>query len=334
MGMRIVLFILLFFTHSCLADQLIVEPEKGREPILSFINHAKSSIELVMYGLTDNELIDALIHAKNNGKKVTILLESKPYRAEDENHFAMRELRANQLEINKANPDFKLLHQKTLLIDQQTAIVMTFNFTHSSFKNERNFALVVTDPAEVLEIQRVFNADSEHKAISVHHSHLVWSPNNSREKILELLQGAKTSIKIYAEGLSDYQTIGTLAKAARSGVSTQILMSDESNSSHSSRKFDYLTRAGVKMRFSKNYMIHAKVIIIDGKRAVLGSINLTKPSIDNNRELSVITEDPAVIGELNKTFNSDWMEANFSKKLIVKEVVTLLRKMISDIEFR
>ena len=324
------LIVLLFFScfSTCFAsEQLIIEPEMGRAPILSLMNDAKSSIKLVIYGLTDEQFINALIKAKNKGKNVQVLLEPKPYRAEGENTSAMQKLHADDIALQQPNPDFKLLHQKTLLIDQNYAVIMTFNFTHSTFKKERNFALIITDPAELQEIQNVFSADWQHKNIAVNNPNLVWSPNNSREKILELIHQAHSSIKIYAEGLSDYRVIGALAKAARSGANVQVLMSAEWNK-RDNKKFAYLSKAGVNVRFSKNYMIHAKVILIDQKRALLGSINLTKPSMDDNRELSVITNSANIVNALNSTFDTDWREANFPKKYAKKEVLRFLKQVL------
>ncbi len=261
-----------------------------------------------MYGLTDKRLIDALIQAQHNGKKVRILLEHHPYKNEGENISSSNLLQDAHINLQWANPEFKLTHQKTLLLDQQDALVMTFNLTNSSFKKQRNFAVLITNPSTVQEIQTVFNSDWQHKNISVENPNLIWSPNNSREKLLDLIYHAKSAIKIYAQSLSDYKIIGALAKAARSGIKVQILTSSNNSTTHS-KKFDYLTHAGVKIRFSKNYIIHAKVIMIDRQLAVVGSINLTKASIDDNRELAVITQDPKIIAELITTFNHDWDNA-------------------------
>ena len=57
-------------------------------------------------------------------------------------------------------------------------------------------------------------------------------------------------------------------------------------------------------------MIHAKVFIIDNEKAVIGSINLTRASLDDNRELAVITEDPTVLKQLIHTFDQDWKSEN------------------------
>lgn len=298
---------LLLFTSPLFADELIIEPDAGRAPLLSAMQHAKSSVELVMYGFTDERFMDALIAAKNQGKNVQVLLEPSPYRAADENERAIHALQNNHVNLQWPDSHFKLTHQKTFLFDQQTALVMSFNLTHSSFTRERNFALLITNPEEVREIQRVFSADWAHQTVSVENPNLVWSPDNSREKILRLIRSAKSDIDIYAQDISDYQTIGALAKAARAGVKVRIIMSARPEKFHN-KKLAYLRRAGVLIHNSHHYYIHAKVMIVDHERALVGSINFTKPSMDSNRELSVITDDREVIQQLSKTFVLDWQD--------------------------
>lgn len=303
---RILLFIItLFITTLTFADELIIEPNNGRAPIINAINNAKSSIDLIMYGLTDPALIRALIHAKNAGKNVTVLLEPHPYESENENTLAINLLKNANIPVETPNPTFQLTHEKTLIIDNNEAFIMTFNFTRSSFSTERNFALVINNPNEIQEIKNVMRADSEHKNIAVKEPDLIFSPNNSRAKLMSFIQNAKSTIKIYAQDISDYQIIGALAKAAKNNITVEIITSSTLTSKNKN-KYAYLTRAGVVLHFRKNYYIHAKVIIIDNKAAILGSINLSQPSIEDNRELSIITTNPAIIQTLNSQFKQDF----------------------------
>jgi len=306
-------FIFFFFSSFSVAEKLIIEPDAGRAPLLAAIKNAKSSIDIVMYGFTDEAFINALVAAKNHGKNVNVLLEPQPYKAENENNKTIRQLHAENIQLQWPDPSFKLTHQKTLIFDQQSAIVMTFNLTHASFNRERNFALILTEPNEVQEIKQVFDADWTHQNITVTHPNLLWSPNNSREKILRFIQSARSEIKIYAQDVTDYQTIGALANAARTGVNVKILLS-ASAEKWQSRKFSFLKKSGVMIHRSRHYYIHAKVMMIDHQRAILGSINLTKPSLDDNRELSVITQDADVIKQLNDTFDHDWGTSPRAKK--------------------
>lgn len=300
------IFFFFFLLTPCFASQqLIIEPDAGTKPLIDAIDHAKSSVRLVMYGLTEPSLIEAFVRAKNQGKDVKILLQRTPYKNENENNDAIKLLETNQVPLEFADGDFQLTHQKTLLLDDRDAIIMTFNLTRSTFSKERNFALVIDDPAIVREIQQVFSQDWKHDITPTHSSRLVWSPDNSREQIMALIQSARSTIQIYAQGLSDYQIIGELARAARRGVKVDILTSaDESTKTRG--KFAYLEKAGCTIRFSKHYVIHAKVIIIDKQKAMLGSINLTKPSINKNRELAIITNDSSVVNQLEQTFQKDF----------------------------
>lgn len=299
---RIILSFLLVLSLPVWADQLIIEPDMGRKPLLDAINNSQHSIELVMYGFTDKELLDALILKKNQGKTVKVILESNPYKSETENNKAIAAFNSQELTWQGHIPPYRLIHQKTLILDGSKAIVMTFNFTHSTFKNERNFALIIDDPRRVKAIDSLFSADWNHIAASSADPDLIISPDNSRDQLLTLINHAKNSIKIYAQGLNDYKIIGALANASRRSVTVQIVTSNRIRD----KQIKYLQRAGVTIHYSKKLMIHAKVFIIDNQKAVIGSINLTRASLDDNRELSVITRDTKVIEQLNNTFTHDW----------------------------
>ncbi len=286
----------------------MIEPDAGRAPLIQAISHATSSIDLVMYGLTDEAFIHALTDAKNQGKKVTLLLQPVPYKSEHENDRAIRDFVREKIQLCWPDKSIRLTHQKTFILDDKTAIVMTFNLTHASFRNERNVALVLTDPAEVHEIRAVFDADCAHQHVTVTQPDLLWSPDNSREKLLSLIRSARMDLKIYAESITDHQIIGALASAARRGVSVTILLPEASEKWHD-RKLLFLTKSGVLIRHPRDLYIHAKVMLIDREKAVIGSINLTKASLDDNRELSVITRDSAVLTQLNELFENDWRKS-------------------------
>lgn len=296
--------LLLFLITPVFADQLIVEPDNGREPVLNLIKEAKQSVKLVMYGLTDDLLLNAVIQKKLNGQTVRVILEQHPYKAENENNKAISKLNANHIPWQGSMPPLRLIHQKTLLIDGRYALVMTFNFTKSTFKNERNFGLLIDNPKQVKAIESLFSADWNHILAPPLSSDLIISPYDSREAFLFHINHAKRSIRIYAQTISDFKIIGALAKSAQRGVRVEILTPRKIRK----KQADYLTRSGVILHQSKHYYIHAKALIIDDQKAIIGSTNLTRASLDDNRELSVISYDKTVIRQLNTTFNSDWQK--------------------------
>lgn len=299
-------FILYFLYLTCYADQLIIEPEMGRAPLIKAMEESKQSVKLVMYGFTDETLLNSLIKKKLANKTVQVILEKEPYKAIDENKKVITKLKTHHIPWQGSIPPHRLIHQKTLLVDNEKVIVMTFNFTHSSFKNERNFGLIIDDAKRVKAINTLFSADWNHVPNQAPDTDLLLSPDNSRQALLKFINTAKRSIKVYAQSINDYKIVGALASKARKGVEVSILTSHKPRE----KQANYLEQAGVKIAISKHYYIHAKVIIVDNEQAVLGSINLTKPSFDNNRELAVITRDKTVISQLNNTFHQDWSQAN------------------------
>lgn len=298
--------ILLLLALPIWADQLIIEPDMGRKPIINAINDAHHSIQLVMYGFTDKQLLNAIMQQNKQHRTVNIILEPTPYKAESENHQTIAQLDDKHIAWQAGAPAFRLTHQKTLIIDGRKAIIMTFNFTNSSFNNQRNFALILDDSRQVNDIATVFSADWNHIPSDNHTSRLIFSPDDSRHKLIALIDGAKRTLNIYAQSISDFKIVGALAKAARRGVTVQILTSANIRE----KQANYLARAGVIIHRSKHLYIHAKVIIIDQREAVIGSINLTRASLDHNRELAVITDDTSVIKQLVSTFNSDWSKTD------------------------
>lgn len=289
------------------ADQLIIEPDMGRTPILNAIQSTQHSLNLVMYGLTDQTLLNALIKQKQRGRTVKVILEQSPYKFSDENTKAIQQLQDNKIDWLGKIPPFRLIHQKTLIIDNHEAMVMTFNFTGSTFKKTRNFGLVLTDPQEVKEIAQYFSADWNYQPFVGKSTHLIWSPDNSRERIIAAIKQARQSILMYAQSVGDYKVVGELANAARSGVEIDILTSKKLIP----KLANYLKRAGVQVRYDNHYYIHAKAMIIDNKTSIIGSTNLTRQSLDDNRELSVITNDANVIKQLTSVFKADWNESTY-----------------------
>ncbi|RME85947.1 MAG: hypothetical protein D6775_01455, partial [Caldilineae bacterium] len=53
-------------------------------------------------------------------------------------------------------------------------------------------------------------------------------------------------------------------------------------------------------------LIHAKVILADESRALVGSINLSYASLELNRELGVLTAEPQVLARLQQVLADDW----------------------------
>ncbi len=63
---------------------------------------------------------------------------------------------------------------------------------------------------------------------------------------------------------------------------------------------------GVKVHKQKNLRVHAKLLIVDSERALLGSMNIDRSAFDLRRELGITISDPSVVARLRETFDTDW----------------------------
>ncbi|MGO4396459.1 phospholipase D-like domain-containing protein, partial [Variovorax sp. M-6] len=52
--------------------------------------------------------------------------------------------------------------------------------------------------------------------------------------------------------------------------------------------------------------LHAKMMLADGERAIVGSINLAPGSFDGRRELAIETDHPGTVQRLEETAQRDW----------------------------
>jgi cardiolipin synthase len=289
---------------------LFVEPDDGSGPVLAAIGSARSSVEVVVYLLTDRPVIDALIAAHRRGVVVRVMLEKDPYGSGPGSASAYDQLQDAGVQVRWANPVFALTHEKAVVVDGQAALIMTLNLVYSAFHGNREYGVITTHPAEVAEVLAGFNADWERRAFKPQAPSLLWSDANTRRKLLELIDGARTSLLLEQEALQDRELLQHLASAARRGVEVQVITPPDSGGSDPNRRGrEQLASAGAGVRTLEKPKMHAKIIVADGSRAVVGSANITYSGMDNNRELGILVDEPEIVGRLVETFETDWAHA-------------------------
>ena len=295
------------------AIELFVEPGDGLQPILGAINGAKKTLSVEIYMLTSPEVISSVIAAKDRGVGVRVLLEHDPFNPADPAHplptnfAAAKTFKAAGVPFKWTSKRFVYTHEKALVADSATAVIMTANLTKSAFIKNREYGVIDRIPADAAAVQAIFDADWEDKPASFGGSNLVVSPDNSRSKLTDFISSAKKSIIIQDEVMGDPALFKLLGQKARAGLDVRVEMARFSEGGTNKTEHDQLQAVGVSnIRFLSAPILHAKQVIIDGRRAYLGSINLTTNSLDKNRELGVIVDDAAVVKELSDTAEADW----------------------------
>jgi phosphatidylserine/phosphatidylglycerophosphate/cardiolipin synthase-like enzyme len=286
----------------------IVEPDSGRQPVLDFIGGARQSLDVEIYELTDRRIVAALEAASARGVQVRVLAEPLP-NGKPVNANTMSELARKGVLTRDTSPAFRLTHEEVIVADASSALVMTMNLVAETFDGSRDFALYDADPSDVAEIEAVFQADWNRAPADLADPMLLWSPINSRDRLLTLINSATSSLDLYAEELTDKAVIASLVSASAAGVRVRLLMTDTGSHDPARPGRATLKAAGAQVRLQVKPFVHAKVVIADDAAAFAGSENLTASSLDDNRELGLLTFDPAMIAALGGTFEQDWSYA-------------------------
>ncbi|MEI8092371.1 MAG: phospholipase D-like domain-containing protein [bacterium] len=130
-------------------------------------------------------------------------------------------------------------------------------------------------------LRTIFAKDRVGERITLNdiHPNLVICNINCRGVIENILSGAKTSIIIETQYINDPSLTDILSRQQKKITEMKLLVSDITTNDMIQ---NYLPK--VTKKFPKPYL-HAKMILIDHKLLLLGSMNLSSNSLDQNREI-------------------------------------------------
>jgi len=291
------------------ADTLFTEPDQGFSAVYGLIDGATASIDMTMYELADTTAEQDLAAAAGRGVRVRVILDR---REESKNSAAYQFLNANGVSAVWSSSAYYYTHEKSLVIDGATAVIMTANLTSVYYPTSRDFGVIDTDPADIAATEAVFDADFAGAAVTPGDGDdLVWSPTDSQAHLLALINGATTSLRIYSEEMSDTTIENALVSAAERGVDVQVVGENENGEYDSA--YTTLAGAGVQISYYSSpagFYIHGKVIEADygtaAAKVFIGSENFSGTSLNSNRELGLIVAGPAILSSIATTFATDF----------------------------
>jgi phosphatidylserine/phosphatidylglycerophosphate/cardiolipin synthase-like enzyme len=90
-----------------------------------------------------------------------------------------------------------LVHEKSLVIDDQSALVMSWDWSAAGLAEARDFAVHTTHRHEVDEIAACFDADWQHLHFKPHGTlRLVWGLLNARERVADFIDAARLTLVV------------------------------------------------------------------------------------------------------------------------------------------
>jgi cardiolipin synthase A/B len=291
---------------------LLVLPDDSPAAILAAIEGARHSLRIKMFVFSDPTLIDAVLAARRRGVDVRVMLNPARRNGEDDNLDSRRVLGEGGIEVVDGNPAFALTHEKSMVVDDATAFVKSLNWASENLTGTRDYAIITSHRREVEEIVACFEADWKRTKFSpATESALIWCRGNGRERVAHFIDQARHTLFVQNERYQDMVIIERLVRAQTRGVKVHVM----ARPPHTLKK-DKLVEGvgglrimhdvGIKIHKLKKLRLHGKMLLADGARAVVGSINLAPGSFDDRRELAIEVDDAQVIERLIKVAAHDW----------------------------
>ena len=291
---------------------VIILPDDTAKPILDAIAAAKKSLRIKMFVFTDPDLLKAVIAAKERGVKVQVMLNPARRSGEDDNEASRKMLAHAKIELQDSNPAFGLTHEKSMVVDDETAFIKSLNWTTENFTETRDYAIVTSHPHEVEDVVKCFEADWHRKPYELREdSHLISCKGNGRERVAHFIDETKHTLFVQNERYQDAVIIERLVRAKERGVKVHVM----ARPPHTLKKdklvegvggLRILDDVGVKIHKLKKLRLHGKMLLADGARAIVGSINLAPGSFDDRRELAIEVHDEDVVARLHEIAKHDW----------------------------
>jgi cardiolipin synthase len=289
-----------------------VEPDEGVAPVRELIDSAQTSLLIKQFTFTEPSLIQAVIARRSAGVDVRVMLNAARSGGDRANDETYAQFEAADIAVQWASPNFYVTHEKSVVVDDEVALVATFNMCDKYFTRTRDYGVIIDDPVHVAQIVEVFNADWDHADWTpTRYDGLLWSNSNSRLHMARFIDTAKHRLAIQHPKYVDAVILDHIAAAAGRGVNVHVLCGGRHGISDvdvldTFASLRTLRRFGVKVRKQKNLRVHAKLLIVDDVHALVGSMNIDRSAFDLRRELGIAILQQDVVAQLKSVFDEDW----------------------------
>jgi polyphosphate kinase len=224
-------------------DYLINLPYQSFDYIIHFLREAAIdprviSIHITLYRLAENSrIINALINASRNGKKVHCLVELKARFDEQANIYWTNRLEEEGIYVNYGITGYKV-HTKICMVTRLEkgkktlyANLATGNYNEKTARIYCDHSLFTADERITHELEKLF-LNIEQKNISKGYENLIVSPLETRKKLFFFIDreianakaGKKAYLILKMNSLADEQTIRKLYEANNAGVIIKLII--------------------------------------------------------------------------------------------------------------
>lgn len=225
-------------------DFLISHPYQPFSYIIRMLREAAIdpnvvSIQITLYRVAENSnVVNALINAVKNGKKVTVMMELKARFDEEHNIYWSNKLKEEGAEVLFTIPSYKV-HTKMCLIGRREkkglvyyAHVGTGNYNGETARVYCDHSVLTKNTKITGELKKVFKLIADFRPDAYTFKHLLVSPINMRSNVEHMIDreiknckaGKTAYIIMKMNSLVDDGIIAKLYEASKAGVKINLIV--------------------------------------------------------------------------------------------------------------
>jgi len=312
-----------YFTDPVTMDDPAQWQGSIEERLIEKINAAKSSIHIASFEFDLTPVAEALVAAKQRGVDVRWVTDNEHGLEADEEpghgQFAMLEDAGIKV---RSDDRTALMHNKFWIFDGQILWTGSTNITENGIFDQNNNTLVIHSPElsaiYETEFQEMWNGEFGPRSPSqLGNQSLVVNGSSIQviftsedhaieEAIIPLLNSAQKSIRFLAFSFTDYPMAAAMIERANAGVDVAGVF-EKVGSSTDSAELRTLYCANVPARRDGNGgFMHNKVVIVDERYVVTGSLNFSTSAETSNDENVLIIDNPDIAKLYMQEFGRIW----------------------------
>jgi len=224
-------------------DIMLHYPYQKFNHFIDFLREASmdpkvKSICITIYRVAKNsKVMNALINAARNGKKVTVIMELQARFDEESNIYWSKKLEQVGANVLFGIKGLKV-HCKLVLINreedkkiQKIAVISTGNFHERNAEVYTDVSLFTSDNRITCEVEKVFQF-IDNTYLSFNYKHLLVSPMYMRKRLMQLIdneaknarKGKDAYIILKINNLVDNEMVRKLYYANRAGVKIKLIV--------------------------------------------------------------------------------------------------------------
>ena len=293
--------------------------------LIEKINAAQNSIHIAAFEFGLTPVAEALIAARQRGVDVRwvtddehgIEADGEP----DRGQFAM--LQQAGIEV-RADARSALMHNKFWIFDNQTVWTGSTNITENAVFKQDNNTIVIHSPVVAAiyerEFQEMWDGQFGPKSPSqlaeqstVVDGTQIWVIFTSEDHALEqaiipVVDSAQNSIRFLAFSFTDFPLANAMITRTQNGVSVAGVY-EKVGSDTDAAEFKTLFCGGVSVRRDGNPgFMHNKVIVVDERFVITGSLNYSTSAEESNDENVIIIDNPEIARLYLQDFDRVWAQ--------------------------